>query len=175
MQAVGFTEKGFIRDTFVWNLSSPSEHLWETFFQFRKAVPPTLPSWRYFAPFIAVNNAPRGDQLSRKTWEIRKINLEIYSTVTLEKFATILRKFPLLRREGYQRGGWVLRGAGGAKFSERARFSRVNMFFCNCVFSVATLLLIIHITMSILKWYSKIIPLHSKMIFENHSPILKWY
>ena len=52
-------------------------------------------------------------------------------------------------------GGWavvnVSDGQGGAKFSEGARFSRATMFFCKRVISVATLLLIIHITMYILK------------------------
>ena len=38
-------------------------------------------------------------------------------------------------------------GQGVAKFSKGTRFSRVTMFFCKCVISVATLLLIIHITM----------------------------
>ena len=48
-------------------------------------------------------------------------------------------------------GGGILRGAGGAKLSEEARFSRVTMMvFCKRVFSVATLVLIIHITMSML-------------------------
>ena len=42
---------------------------------------------------------------------------------------------------------------GGAKFSVGTRFSRTTMFFCKHVFSVEALLLIIHITMYILKWY----------------------
>ena len=43
-----------------------------------------------------------------------------------------------------------LRGAGGAKFSEGARFPRAAMFFCKLVISVATLSLVIHISMHIL-------------------------
>ena len=38
---------------------------------------------------------------------------------------------------------------GGTKFSEGARFSSVTMFFCKRVISVATLLLIVHISMYI--------------------------
>ena len=36
--------------------------------------------------------------------------------------------------------GVILREAGGAKFSEGARFSRATKFFCKRVISVATLL-----------------------------------
>ena len=50
----------------------------------------------------------------------------------------------------YRRGAEFSEGHGGAKFSEGARFSRATMFFCKRVISVATLLLIIHITMYIL-------------------------
>ena len=43
-----------------------------TLSQFRKASPPTSPSRRYLAPFIAVNNAPRGDQLHKKNMRYQK-------------------------------------------------------------------------------------------------------
>ena len=43
--------------------------------------------------------------------------------------------------------------AKGKKFSEGARFLRATMFFRKCVISVATLLLIIHIVMYVLKLY----------------------
>ena len=54
---------------------------------------------------------------------------------------------------------WCRGAGGGSKFSEGqgelntqrgARFLRATMFFCKHVISVATLLLIIHITMDIL-------------------------
>ena len=60
-------------------------------------------------------------------------------------------------RWGWVGGGWLT--IRGAEFSEGqedlnsqrgARFLRATMFFCKCVISVATLLLIIHITMYIL-------------------------
>ena len=44
-------------------------------------------------------------------------------------------------------------GQRGAKFSEETSTSRATMFFCKRVISVGTLLLIIHITVEILKWY----------------------
>ena len=50
----------------------------------------------------------------------------------------------------YQGGPKYSDGKRGAKFSEWARFLRATMFFCKCVISVATMLLIIHITMYIL-------------------------
>ena len=53
----------------------------------------------------------------------------------------------------YQEGADFSKGQVGAKFLEWARFSRATMFFCKRVISVATLLLVIYITMYILKWY----------------------
>ena len=44
-------------------------------------------------------------------------------------------------------------GQRGAKFSGETSTSRATMFFCKRVISVGTLLLIIHITVEILKWY----------------------
>ena len=51
----------------------------------------------------------------------------------------------------FGRGAEFSEGQVGAKFLEGARFLRATMFFCKHVISVATLLLIIHITMYILK------------------------
>ena len=48
-------------------------------------------------------------------------------------------------------GGGAYYQWGRAKFSEEARLSRATMFFCKRVFSLASLLLIIHVTMYIVK------------------------
>ena len=53
----------------------------------------------------------------------------------------------------YQEGADFSKGQVAAKFLEWARFSRATMFFCKRVISVATLLLVIYITMYILKLY----------------------
>ena len=64
-----------------------------------------------------------------------------------EKNMALGARFQKLRGGG---GGGLTKGQGKAKFSEGARFSLATMFFCKRVIFVATLLLIIHITMHIL-------------------------
>ena len=61
-------------------------------------------------------------------------------------------RFQKLRGGGIlSRGAEFSEGQLVAKFLEGARFSRATIFFSKCAISVATLLLIIQITMYILK------------------------
>ena len=61
-------------------------------------------------------------------------------------------RFQKLRGDLLSGGGSILRSAGGELNSQRGLASRglAAMFFCKRVFSVATLLLIIHVIMYIL-------------------------
>ena len=63
-------------------------------------------------------------------------------------------RFQKLREGGLTiRGAEFSEGQVGAKILEGARLLRATVFFCKCVISVATLLLIVHITTYILKCY----------------------
>ena len=69
-----------------------------------------------------------------------------------EKNMALGARFQKLRRgDLLSTGAEFSEGWWGAKFSEEARFLRATMFFCKRVISVATLLLIIHTTMYIIK------------------------
>ena len=91
--------------------------------------------------------------LSKQSWE----------GGSLAKGAVPKKNMALGNRFQKMRGSLTIRAGGGvaefsqgqrgAKFSEETSTSRATMFFCKCVISVGTLLLIIHITVEILKWY----------------------
>ena len=76
-----------------------------------------------------------------------------------------MKKMALGSRFQKLRGPLQSGGQRGTKFMKGARFMMAIMFFCKRVISVATLLLIIHITMYILKSYYKMIP-YSKPVLH---------
>ena len=88
--------------------------------------------------------------LGKSEYIISKLSLCNFKLLSKKKMA-LGSRFQKLR------GPLLSGGQRGAKFLKGARFMMAIMFFCKCVISVATLLLIIHITMYILKSYYKMI------------------